>query len=259
MARSSVTITQAEEAAYNKFAKDNRIINDNSAEGNANGVLVENYFLQTWNADITEANLAAALEQLRPHLKFYSENDAKFAELYTALSSVEKEEFNNWKATAGIKPTTYNGAVLLIYLTSRKYPVTGANLTLAASQNKVAPLLEWEEFRQAPLKGRVDRKDDGEPFLGRNVNQSALDKNRELRAAQEKNNPTAAPASTSSVQAAAKAQAESLRGNTHSETEMIQKVFATNGTEIDWVQTVASREAFQRRLNNQQAVRRFIR
>jgi hypothetical protein len=102
--------------------------------------------------------------------------------------------------------------------------------------------------------------DDGQPFLGRGVNKSPLDYRREMNEAAEKNNPTA-PAPTSSVQAAAKAEAESLKGNTHSETEQLGRVFVTlpGTSEIDWVQTLASREAFQRRLNNQQAVRRFIR
>jgi hypothetical protein len=52
--------------------------------------------------------------------------------------------------------------------------------------------------------------DDGQPFLGRGVNESPLDYRREMNEAAEKNNP---PTPTSSVQAPAKAQAESLRGN----------------------------------------------
>src|SRR5450631_1301428 len=68
--------------------------------------------------------------------------------------------------------------------------------------------------------------DDGKGFL-HGANKSPLDYRREMNEAAEKNNPAAPP--TSSVEAAAKAQAGSLRGNTHSETEMIQRVFATNG------------------------------
>jgi hypothetical protein len=81
-----------------------------------------------------------------------------------------------------------------------------------------------------------------------------------MNAAAEKNNPTT-PVPTSSVQAAAQVEAESLKGNTHSETEQLGRVFVTlpGTSEIDWIQTLDSRQAFQRRLNNQQAVRRFIR
>ena len=119
--------------------------------------------------------------------------------------------------------------------------------------------LHFTPIKATPNPNSHSSTDNGEPFLGRDVNQTAADKNRELRLAQEKNNPTAAVASATSAQSAAQAEAQALKGSTHSETEQIQRLVSSANGQIDWVATLASRRAYQQRLSNLQATRRFIR
>jgi hypothetical protein len=89
---------------------------------------------------------------------------------------------------------------------------------------------------------------DGEGFLGKNVNQSALGKNHELREAQEKNNPNPTVIKAGQNEAY-KNEARAVQGNNHGETEQIQKVFVMAGADIDWSGTLTARRELQNRLN----------
>jgi len=103
MARTSQTVTEQEILAYVKFCKDNNIVNDDSGDPEtvANAELVLNYFLETWKADMTEANFALAFPQLRSQLKFYS--STQHAE-YTHLANENRQavqQLSAWLATQG--------------------------------------------------------------------------------------------------------------------------------------------------------------
>ena len=169
--RTSPTITDAEVQIYANFCAEHAIITDNSQDGIANANFIRDYFLNEWNADITEANLAEALKQIRPHLKFYNENHLAFSKLFYALSPAEQEAFKAWKWPFGLKQNEYNAAVLLTRIASHKFRVTEQNLSLATGQAKVAPLLQWDESARLRYANPKQHSDDGEPFLGKNVNE----------------------------------------------------------------------------------------
>src|SRR5260370_6541286 len=76
MARTTVEVTQSEIEAYARFAKERGIIHDGSADDQHNADFVLNYFLTTWNVEMTEQNLNYAWERIHPHLKLYTSAQA---------------------------------------------------------------------------------------------------------------------------------------------------------------------------------------
>lgn len=156
MARTAAEITQAEVQAYTDFCQQHGIKLDGE-DGVHNGQFVREYFLKTWQADITPANLALALKQLRPHLKFHTENELEFSKIYNTLSAAEKQAFANWKWPFGVIQNEFNGFVLLKWLKVHRSEVTERSLSFAAGQTNVVGLLQWDEqaIRQKP-KAEVD-------------------------------------------------------------------------------------------------------
>jgi hypothetical protein len=109
------------------------------------------------------------------------------------------------------------------------------------------------------------RNDDGVPFLGHNPNEPAWAKKSreraEREAAEQAERAKQSGTASSTVIREAQRRAEELRGNTHSETEQLKKLFVTipGTSEIDWQSTLAARLNLQKSLNRAQEVRRFIR
>jgi hypothetical protein len=104
--------------------------------------------------------------------------------------------------------------------------------------------------------------DDGTGFLGKHVNEprwKRLQREREEREAAERAKQSGTAASVTVREA--QRRAEELRGNTHSETEQLKRLFVTipGTSEIDWPSTEAARLNLQKSLNRAQEVRRFIR
>jgi hypothetical protein len=262
--RTSEQITQNEIKAYAKFCAERGIIHDGSQDDQHNADFVLNYFVNIWKEDITEQNLNTAWEKIRPHLKFYAPNQQEANDLISKLSPEEQKVFAEWKGPRGLKPTHRAVAALLSWLGAHKFPVTKQNLDLAVGQQRVAPFLEWNESatpRHAPDPRQ--HQSDGTGFLGKNLNEpqwKRVQREREEREAAESK--SGAPASAQSATAReAQRRAEELRGNTHSETEQLKKLFVTipGTSEIDWPTTEAARLNLQMSLNKAQAVRRFIR
>jgi hypothetical protein len=151
MARTTAEITQAEVQAYVDFCQKHGI-NLDGEDGVYNGEFVREYFLETWQEDITPANLALALKQLRPHLKFRTEDELEFNKIYNTLSAAEKQAFAASEWPFGVIRNEFNGFVLLKWLKAHRFEVTERNLSFAAGQGNVAGLLQWNEdvIRQKP-------------------------------------------------------------------------------------------------------------
>jgi len=265
MARSNSEITPAEVQAYAKFCAKRGIIHDGSEDGSRNADFIAKYFVNIWKEDITEQNLNAAWDQIRPHLKFYAPNQQEANELINKLSAEEQKVLAEWKAPRGLKSTHRVVAAMLSWLAAHGFRVTKENLQLAVGQNRVQPFLEWDESATPPKP--VDARqhaDDGTPFLGRDVNEprwKRIQREREEREAKDAaSRPSAASVQSVTVREAQK-QAEQLRGNTHSETEQLMRIFVTTpGTsEINWPDTLASRLQMQRAFQKHREVARFVR
>jgi hypothetical protein len=270
MARTSEGITAAEVKTYQKFCADQNIVADESEAGLQNGETIGTYVAITWGVDFTPATLAVALDKLRDKIVFYSPAQAE----YLKVANQEPERANqlaNWLATQGKPGQLVNQGdeafdnLRLLLITLRGYEITPSRIRDAEDRiaNKPGRRLHYAQApRRTEPVSPAARDDDGTPFLGRNLNEPEW-----VRRSRERSEREAAEAksagATASAQAAAireaKRQAESLQGGTHAETEQLRKIFATSGTEIDWVQTLSSRLQMQKQFEKHRAGSRFIR
>jgi hypothetical protein len=253
MARTNSEIQQHEVQAYAKFCDENNIVHDGSEGDAANSALVLDYFTKQWGEMITAETLSQAFPQLKPHLKFNDPNQVEFNKLYNSLSAEEKAAFAEWKGSRGLKDTFGNAVALLSWIKAHGFKVTQANLQLAVGQQRVAPFLEWDESGTPRYEDARQHKSDGEGFLGKDINLNPAQHRARMRSTQ----PEEFPSSIRGREvAAAKSDAEALRGRTHGETAQLQRVYITNDqtNEIDWVKTLDARQQMQRAFERRNAV-----
>ncbi len=232
-------ITQSEIGAYAKFAKDRGIINDGGVDDQHNADIILNYFLNTWGREITEQNLNLAWEQLRGHLKLYSPAAIE----YYKLADQEPDRANllaNWLATQGKAGQLVNTAGDETYANLR--------LLLTGRQLHYVPVPKQQDPRQ--------HESDGEPFLGRDVNLTPAQHRERARAAYAEPDKESSSTIRGREQAAAQQEAETMRGNTHSQTEQLKKLFVYDQVhrEIDWVATRNARRAMKQSVERRSAV-----
>jgi hypothetical protein len=270
MARTSETVTQQEIEAYVKFCKDYNVVNYDGRDPDtlANAEFVLRYFLEVWKQDMTTANFALAFPQMKSHLKFYS--SPQHAE-YTHIANENihaAQQLSAWLDTQG-KPGQLvntgdqafeNLRLLLIELRGR--PVDSQRIHEAMGRISFKPGRQLHFLPEPRKQDPRQHQDDGTGFLGKHVNEprwKRLQREREEREAREAASQSSASAHSVAVREA-REKAEGLRGNTHSESEQIARLFVTTSTnEIDWVQTLAARLNLQKSLNRAQEVRKFIR
>jgi hypothetical protein len=93
--RQSATITPEEVKVYGQFCAKHHVFLDGQW-GVDNANFVPDYFLTTWQQDLTEANLAAALPHIRPYLKFKTEAEVKLDKASDGMTEKETQIFNAW-------------------------------------------------------------------------------------------------------------------------------------------------------------------
>ncbi len=277
MARTSNDIQEHEVQAYEKFCIEHNILLDENDLGASidNANFVREYFLNTWKETITQETLEKAFSQLRPHLKFKSKARLEY-EKVASVNLQAAQQLVAWLDTQGKQEQlvntlgddqTYENLTLLL-TTLRGYEISAPRIRDAENriQAKSARKLHYVPTPRRPLGTITEaaRKDDGTPFLGRDVNEPAWVKRsreRSEREAAEAASQQSGVSAQSAMVREARRKAEEMKGNTHSETEQLHRIFATvpGTSEIDWVQTAAARENLQRSLNKAQEVRRFIR
>ncbi len=247
--RSSIEVTESEKAAFIAFAKEHGIILE-GADGEANGKLIRANFVEgnppNWNEDITKESLAKYLEALRPHLKFYSENQKAVLDVWAELSPAERQCIEKyWSVDRQILGNEYNYAVLLKYLRGRSLQVTDANIARAVEQ--CIDLLQWRHT--STFKSRVSQEEkDAHTTPGRFIeraNMSPADHKKENDDALAK-----ARGDKTSMQQreinAAQVEAEGLTGRTHYETQEIRKPLVADAKgNIDWQSTLRLRRLVQ--------------
>jgi hypothetical protein len=222
------------------------------------------------------ATAISQLIQAQPGLKWLSPAELEFRRI-AAENPAAAEKLAAWFATQG-RPGTLEATGDLYFLNAsnllqelRGREVTAE--TIAAAIGRIgAPASRFDTRKRTPLhyvpeSRPVDprqKQDDGTPFLGRDVNEPRWKRIQRERQESEAREAASQPSSTSVQSSAvreAKLKAEQLRGNTHSESEQIQRVFVmTPGTsEIDWSSTLAARLNLQKAFNKHREVARFIR
>jgi hypothetical protein len=233
--------------------------------------LLDGYF-QTNRAVPVTVEAIVKLVEAQPGLKWLSPAELEYRRI-AAVNPAAAEQLADWLAKQGGRPGALihtgdqgfqNSANILAELRGREI---NAKTILEAIGRIGAPSSRFDTRKRPPLHylptpRPVDprqHRDDGNDG-GRKTNEpywKRVQREREEReAAEAKSGVTA-----STVVREAQRTAEELRGNTHSESEQLHRLFVTtSGTsEIDWVQTLAARLNLQKSLNKAQEVRRFIR
>jgi hypothetical protein len=251
---------------------ENNIINDGSAEAIENANFVHNYFVNTWGEMITQETLAKAFPLIKPHLKLKSpayleaERLAQgYADAQALAAWFDKQQTLVKDGDLGYK----NFSELIQELEGR--PATQANIDSAIASIQYAtggggtkgrfttrirrPLSYVQRQKERP-KSFHQLTDDGEPFLGRDVNLTPMQHRERARAAHAEPERESPSTIRGREQAAAQREAEAMRGNTHSETNQIEKLFVIDQTthEIDWVRTRDARRSLQRLFEQRRAV-----
>jgi hypothetical protein len=238
-----------------------------------NADLMDEYFQQNRAIPVTVANIYKAVEARKQNFAWVSLAQAK----YNLVAVQETDRANalaNWLATQG-KPgqliSTGDQAfenLTLLLTVLRGYEISPARIRDAEDRIAHQPGKKLH-YVQAPRRTEpispAAKADDGTPFLGdtaERLNEPAWVKRSRERAEREAKEAANQPSSTSLREVAireARRKAEELRGATHSESNQLQKIFVTQGTEIDWVQTLAARQQMAAQFAKAQAVRRFVR
>ncbi len=262
------TLSQDEVDALLKFCGEHNLAVDGKP-GENNGKEIAVYIVDTWRQRITPATLAVALEKLKDRLTFLSPAESEYNRVVAenpAAAATFMSWFENQKQLVNTgDPGFENGANILAELGGRE--VNSKTIHEAIGRIK-APTSKFDTRKRPPLHyvptpasaNPLQHKSDGTGFLGKTgVNEphwKRVQREREERDAA--NQRSGEPAQSVTVREA-RTKAEELRGNTHSESEQIGRVFVTEGTEIDWPATLQARLALQRNFQKAQEVRRFVR
>jgi hypothetical protein len=227
-----------------------------------NADLLDAYFQQNPSVPVTIANIYNAIEAQKTSYKWLSPAQTE-SERVTADNPAAATKLSEWFAGQG-KPGMLvntgdegheNFAILLAELRGRDVNPT----TIQQAIGRIA-FNGRRQLHVVPVPHKVDPRshvatDDGTPFLGNDLRKQAdgsygkspADYARERAAAAAKNNPTATD-SAKLLEAQARQDAESIRGNSRYQDSILSRiiVFKPGTTDTDWVQTLQSRRAILR-------------
>jgi hypothetical protein len=133
--RTSEAITNQEVQAYTTWCNKHHVFFQGE-EGVGNGNFVRDYFLKTWDEEITEANLDKALPYIRPHLKFKSEALVKLENAANGMTPQEADIVDAWMSRQGLESLASdrgkeNATNILSWLRERNLEIVSRNLDVA--------------------------------------------------------------------------------------------------------------------------------
>jgi hypothetical protein len=230
MGRTSQEITQSEVDTFLKFCSEHRIVTDDEV-GRANGDLIGEYIVLTWETDITPRTLAVALEKLGDRIVFYSEAEWQYKQI-ADQDPARAQALSNWFHTPGNTSLVKDGeqqfqnqSALLSELRGREItPRTIQDAIGRASFKRGLHFVYQSTFRPGRHSGSDSswmKKDD--------VNLSPLEKVRRAReAADNAAGRTSTPTQVldSSEQAWKDLATSKLRnGKSHSQNDELQRIY----------------------------------
>jgi hypothetical protein len=236
--RTSTEITQKEKDAFHKFCTEHRIVTDDEV-GRANGDLIGEYIVLTWNEDITPRTLAVALEKLRDRIVFYSAAQLAYDKEYNALTKAQQDAFGSWWHRQGKilvlenDEGFSNAKEILKWCQGRNFDARTFDLAVS----NLAGSRGLHFVRQSTFRGGKHSGSDASFMSKSDTNLSARD-HAARRAAE-----AAAASGTPAPRTDYRKLSEEIKGNTHSKTLQIQRMTVTRpGTsETDWEATYAAR------------------
>ena len=198
------------------------------------------FFAANLHIAVTVETILDACERMKDQLHWKSSAQREYEALYNNLSTADQNSFGAWWFLPSTKKTILiegdegfsNAAKILRWMHGK--PFTGRNCDLAVSNLASSHgSLYW-----APTPKQADPRQhsgDGRGFMPKDsVNLSARDHRRAADSAATTRKP---------VEPDYQAEAESVRGHTHGETERLNKMFVMipGTSEIDWQRTNAAR------------------
>ncbi len=244
--------------------------------------ILDSYFQTYRSTPVTEASVVKLIEA-QPSLKWLTPAELDYKRA-AAVNPQAAQELVAWLNTHGGKPGTlvnsgdaaYENLSLLLG-TLGGYEIS--TVRIQDAENRIANRA-GRKLHYVPTPRRTEpvtphaKADDGTAFVSSgltlqrdgSLGKSPADYAREARArsdrdAAEANERRTGVSAQSAAIREAKSKAEGLRGNTHSESDQLQKLFVTvpGTSEINWPDTLAARLRLQKSLNLAQQTRRFVR
>jgi hypothetical protein len=149
MARTHEVITNEEGLIYHQWCQKYGVI----ADDDSNAEVVARYFQETWQQDVTEANLDSAFPLLKSHLKFCTLSEAAYQKLTAKMTEAEKQIVTQWFTRQRLVQDGdlgfQNKENLVSWLKEKNMEVSGRNLDLALSNiikkgHYGHPILAWK-------------------------------------------------------------------------------------------------------------------
>lgn len=228
--------------------------------------LIDEFFQKNRNLPVTVASIFRAVEERKSEFRWLTPAQTQWYRVVTEDPD-RANQLANWFATQGKPGQLVNSGDELfenlsqLFVELRGREISRQRISEAEGRISYRP---GRKLHYVPAPRLVDprqKQDDGSmrftgDFLGKHVNRSPLDYQREREEAAARSRMDQHVNAISASGAAAQREAESLRGNTHSQTDQLQKMFVTKpGTsEIDWPATLNARKAMQIRFQHRAAV-----
>jgi hypothetical protein len=258
--------TQADErqlAEATEKLKENRVDFWTNEGSNKNTDLIWEFFQKNRSLPVTIENIYRAVEQRKTDFVWLSQEQVNYFKI--AVEDIAKAtELERWLATQGQPAALVNSGdqafenmgLLLAELRGRS--VTPETIHQAEGRISFKPgrKLHYVPLPRREYYGRHSTDDDPNRkdgvFIRRtDANKTPLDYAREREEALAKNMATPQREPASVIESRARAEAESLRGNTHSQDARLARMFVNkSGGEIDWPATLSARRQMQARFSN---------
>jgi hypothetical protein len=230
--RTNEQLTQTEIDAFQKFCNDHRIVSDEGEVGLANGTLIGEYLINTWEVDLTPETLKVALEKLRDRLTFYSEAQAK----YKQVAQEDPERANallHWLQGPGNTSLVKEGEEALQNQSTLLVELRGREITPKNIQDAIGRAAHKRGLYFTQTPRHVDPRqhtDDGKGFLHDEKNPRY--RNGKLNHAHvEPGTKQETMSSLDPSEARWQEMAEALRGNTHGKNAELERIRGKNWRE----------------------------
>jgi len=208
--------------------------------GRKNGEMI---LAQFENRPVTLAGLKAVVETLRSELTWKSAAQLEYEKAYHALTTDQQNAFGTWwfnqKRTLTLEGEEgfRNAALIIAWMRGRTFDARGLDLAVSNLAANSRRPLHWA-IREQQSSGRPSHKDDGKGLFPKDeVNLTARQHAARAKQAAAIGRISEEPVTNY------RSLAEAVRGNNHSQTEQIRKMFTMkSGTSsVDWEQTYAAR------------------
>jgi hypothetical protein len=257
MARSSATVTDSELAAIQQWAAANNVIWDGSDLAAENGRLLRANFIEgNWLTDITQASLDQYHDALKPHLKYYTEDQKRFLNAWSQATDTEKAVFAKyWSVDRQVLANDWNYSLILGWIKGKDMTVSDASISRAVEM--LIDKLQWRYSSKFKSRLSDEEKANHKPgsFIS-DANKTPKQYKDEMESAYAANRGDKTSAANAETNEARR-EAEALQGRTHGDTARIKaRLVANKDGSINWSETLRLRKM---ELASQEKARQLVR